>query len=118
MNVVRRSRATISAASAVTLSALFGSRAAVGSSSSSRARLQPRRHQQCERLPLSAGEASHGVVQPVFQPHVQRADSFADLAAQGLPLRARPNPRLLPRRAARARFSAIERPGAVPLNGS
>ena len=101
----------------MTWSALLGSSAAVCSSSSSNSGLQPGGHEQRERLALSAGETADGVVQPVFQAHVQPADAVAQFVPPATGSSAQPRPRRRPRRAARARFSAMDRLGAVPLNG-
>ena len=117
ISVVRRSRATISSLSWMTWSALLGSSAAVCSSSSRSCGLQPRRHQQRQRLALTAGEAADRIVEPILEPHVERRHAIAELVAHRDASSAQPRPRGWPRRAASARFSAIDIDGAVPLNG-
>ena len=108
----------ISSLRRMTWSALFGSSAAVCSSSSSSFGLQPRRHQQRQRLPLSARQAADRRCRAGPRgPCSSAADAIADLRRASSRVSAQPRPRGRPRRAASARFSAIDMIGAVPLNG-
>ena len=117
ISVVSWSRATISSLSRMTWSALLGSSAAVCSSSSSSFGLQPGRHQQRQRLALAAREAADRVVEAILEAHVQAAHAIARARRAPTGSSAQPRPRGRPRRAASARFSAIDIDGAVPLNG-
>ena len=108
IKVVSLSLAMNCSLTAITWSALFGSSAAVCSSSSSSCGRQPGRHEQGQGLPLAAGEGADGVVEAVFEAHVQAADAIADVAHGGRAAAPSRGPRRRPRRAARARFSAID----------
>src|SRR5690348_14595787 len=116
MSVVSRSPATTFSVRAITWSALFGSSAAVCSSSSSKfgfSQVAMRRVRACrwppDRLPMMLSNRSS-------RPILRRATAFR-ISLRRRDVSAQPNPRDRPRRAASDRFSAIVRFGDVPLNG-
>ena len=116
MSVVSLSFAISFSLSAITWSALFGSSAAVCSSSSSNSGLRHaaiNRVSACrcppERLPIALSSRSS---RPMLS-----CRTASRMPARTCSASAKPSPRLNPRRAARAKFSAMERFGAVPLKG-
>ena len=115
--VVRESLRMMRSVNAMTKAAVLGSSAAVCSSSSRIFHRIDGRHDQTDRLPLSAGEQSHPVIQPLVEPQSELRNPPPELLLP-LPVDRLAQAAPLPLELANARFSCSVRFSQLPAIGS